>query len=86
MKTSLSLTALLIAVLVGVFSIGPVPPVEPALTESALPDDLDQYLRESEARFSDITPGAEKTIIWAHPDKRRTDLAIIYLHGYSATR
>jgi esterase/lipase len=86
MNKPLLLAALLIAVLAGLLSAGPVSPVDTALTESALPEDLDQYLREAEARFSDITPGAEKTIIWAHPDKRRTDLAIIYLHGYSATR
>jgi len=33
-----------------------------------------------------ITPGTEKTIIWAYPDRRKTALSIIYLHGYSATR
>lgn len=86
MNKPLLLAALLIAVLAGVFNAGPVSPVVTAIAHVPLPEDLDLYLSQSEARFTDITPGAEKTIIWAHPDKRQTDLAIIYLHGYSATR
>jgi len=86
MKKALSLTVAFIAVLAGAISLGPVPPVVTQTTRAPLPADLEQYLRDAEARFKDITPGAEKTIIWAHPDKRQTDLSIIYLHGYSATR
>jgi len=52
----------------------------------ALPSDLSAYLRDSESRFPDITPGAEKTIVWARPDRGKTPLAIVYLHGFSATR
>ncbi len=51
-----------------------------------LPDDLDQYLATSEARFKDITPGAEKKIVWAAESGQQTPLSIIYLHGFSATR
>jgi esterase/lipase len=86
MKKALSLCALIFALLAIVFSLGPVPPVDTQLSPIQLPTNLDRYLTEAEARYPDITPGAEKTIAWAHPDKRQTDLAIIYLHGYSATR
>lgn len=49
--------------------------------------DIDAYLRESEARFPDIKPGAQKHIVWADPENRtRTPLAIVYVHGFSATR
>lgn len=50
------------------------------------PAALEAWLAASEARFPDIVPGAEKSIVWAHPDRRRTPLAVIYLHGYTATR
>ena len=55
--------------------------------KTELPDDLDAYLRDSEARFVDITPGAEKVIGWADEEvKARTEICFVYLHGFSATR
>ncbi len=57
-----------------------------ALRDGWLPEDLDQYLAESESVFSDIVPGAEKTIIWAGEPGRKQRYSIIYLHGFSATR
>ena len=52
-----------------------------------LPDDLDAYLLDDEARHADITPGAEKKIAWADPElKNKTRFAFVYLHGFSATR
>lgn len=49
--------------------------------------DLDNWLQTAESRFDDITPGAEKTIVWHDPQTRAaTDYAFIYLHGFSATR
>lgn len=74
------------ALLAMLLAIGPRPLVEAPSASTELPTDLDSHLRSREARFSDITPGAEKQIRWAHADRRQTDLAIIYLHGFSATR
>lgn len=52
-----------------------------------LPDDLDAYLLEDESKHTDITPGAEKKIVWANPaTKNKTRFAFVYLHGFSATR
>lgn len=52
-----------------------------------LPQDLDEYLRKREANFNDITPGAEKKIVWAdESEKEKTAFAFVYLHGFSATR
>lgn len=76
----------LMAVLGGIFLAGPRVGVEHRPFTSRLPDDLSAYLANAEAAYSDITPGAEKTIIWAHPEHQQTDLAIVYLHGFSATR
>ena len=51
-----------------------------------VPQDLDQYLSQSESEIPHITPQTEKTITWANPAKTRTALSVVYLHGYSATR
>jgi esterase/lipase len=79
-------SALLLATLSGVFFAGPQVAVDSQLAELQLPADLDQFLRTSEAHYPDITARTEKTIVWAHPDKRKTALSVIYLHGFSATR
>ncbi|MGL4320668.1 MAG: alpha/beta hydrolase, partial [Paracoccaceae bacterium] len=50
-----------------------------------LPDDLDAYLATSEAGFADITPGSAKRIVWAGAVGAKTPLAIVYVHGFSAT-
>ncbi|HSO47474.1 MAG TPA: alpha/beta fold hydrolase [Rhizobiaceae bacterium] len=49
--------------------------------------DLDAWLAASEAKFPAIRPGAQKEIVWADPATRgKTKLAVIYLHGFSATK
>jgi esterase/lipase len=73
-------------VLTILFLVGPTAKIDLHLKPLALPHDLDHYLKQSEARFSDIVPGAEKTIIWANTTKTKTPLSIVYIHGYSATR
>ena len=60
---------------------------EAALIRSPEPGpDLDAWLAEREAAVPGITPGAEKTIRWAGEPGQRTPLALVYLHGFSATR
>lgn len=45
------------------------------------------YLAASEAKYDDIREGLQKEIIWHDPDtKQQTDLAIIYLHGFSSSK
>ena len=49
--------------------------------------DLDTYLRGREDSVVDVKPAARKRIIWRDSiRKTKTPLAIIYLHGFSATR
>jgi alpha-beta hydrolase superfamily lysophospholipase len=52
---------------------------------ASLPDDLDGYLAGSEAAFTDITEGSAKRIVWAGVVGAKTPLAIVYVHGFSAT-
>ncbi|MEM7281860.1 MAG: alpha/beta hydrolase [Pseudomonadota bacterium] len=57
--------------------------------QAELPDQLsalDEFLAQSEVQFDHITPGTEKTILWANDEIKKTDYAIVYLHGFSATR
>ena len=67
---------------------GPRPSVDWTVTFSPedLGEDLDAYLRESEARFDDIRPGAEKEIIWAGASGEVTPFSVIYVHGFSASK
>lgn len=78
--------AILVAALV--FVLGPRPAADTSLDFDAasLPADLDAYLTDSEARFTDIKPGNARQIVWAYPASRaRTPLAIVYVHGFSAS-
>jgi alpha-beta hydrolase superfamily lysophospholipase len=52
----------------------------------SLPNNLEAYLTEQEQLFDDIIPGTEKKIIWAVEPGVRTDMAVVYVHGFSATR
>lgn len=71
---------------VALFLVGPRAEVDITVRLPELPDDLDAYLREREARFADVTPGTEKSIIWRDVERARKSLSIVYLHGFSATR
>ena len=48
--------------------------------------DLDAWLAARESVFDDLTPGTEKTVVWAGEPGQRTPVALVYLHGFSATR
>lgn len=52
---------------------------------ASLPENLDDYLDISERRFDDIVPGVEKRIVWAGEKGAKTRLAVVYIHGFSAT-
>ncbi|MEL7261005.1 MAG: alpha/beta fold hydrolase, partial [Pseudomonadota bacterium] len=36
-------------------------------------------------RYTDITPGTEKRVVWAGERGARTDCVVVYIHGFSAT-
>jgi esterase/lipase len=84
-KTAIRIIIILM-VLVLVFFTGPRTKINLKIKPMDIPTDLDRYLDESESKYPDIVPGAEKTIIWANDTKTKTPLSIVYLHGYSATR
>lgn len=62
-------------------------PTEPNLSNAAshVPaEDVDTWLARREAHFTDITPGAEKTIMRVSEEK--TPISIVFVHGFGATR
>ena len=56
------------------------------LPDAPRPEDRVASVLRAEKLIRDIRPGAEKEVVWARPDKARTPLAIVYLHGFSATK
>ncbi len=79
---------LLLVVGIAAFALGPRPAFDTTVEfdETTLPDDLDGYIATSEARYEDLRPGNERQIIWAYPASRaRTPVAIVYIHGFSAS-
>ncbi|MEM7469836.1 MAG: alpha/beta fold hydrolase [Pseudomonadota bacterium] len=73
--------------LVAIWVFWPREPVDTQITfdPRVLPENLDVYLEQSELRFDDISEGVEKRIIWAGKSGAQTELAVIYVHGFSAT-
>ncbi|MGB5492114.1 MAG: alpha/beta fold hydrolase [Woeseiaceae bacterium] len=62
--------------------------LQSSATAITLPDDLDSWLAESErqaASLHGLVPGAEKRIRWIG-EGQKTPYAVVYLHGFSATR
>lgn len=82
------LLALTIATLAAIWFLAPRETMDATLSfdTNALPDDLTGWLASRESVFSDIRPGAEKEIVWAGAPGERTPLAIVYVHGFSATK
>ena len=83
-------TGLIVLLLIVVYFMGPKPsvpeyskelpaiPAEPAL--------LEKYVSETEA-FHRLKPGNEARIVWLNDSlKLQTDYAVVYLHGFSASR
>jgi alpha-beta hydrolase superfamily lysophospholipase len=70
-----------------VYALGPRAQPDIRIAPAVLPADLDTWLAQSEARYTDLRPDAGKRIVWADPaTKARTRFAIVYIHGFSATR
>lgn len=78
-----------LALLAILYLAGPAYELDTRTHPTAMPRDpaaLERWLQDTEASLGDVVPGAEKTIRWAHQDRRRTPLALVYLHGYTGTR
>lgn len=52
---------------------------------SLLPEDLEAWLQAREQQYPDILPGTAKQIVWAGNRGEKTPVAVVYMHGFSAT-
>lgn len=80
---------IVIALLVAGFLLGPRPKVDTTVTfdPGAIGPDPEAYLAQREAAVKNIRPGLQKEIVWADPTtKAKTPLAIVYIHGFSASK
>ena len=79
--------AVLVVLGLGLWLVGPYEPADISVRFDAgeLGDDLDAYLKGVEAAHDDITPGVEKRIVWAGEVGAQTPLALLYVHGFSAS-
>ena len=48
-------------------------------------NDLDQYLKNKEHQFSDLKKDVQKRIIWSGKKNIKTNISIVYIHGFSAS-
>lgn len=82
--------ALAIALVVGIYLVGPRQTFEPITIEEdafVMPiAALDNYVSTKESKVKGIKPGNESRIVWADPsNKTKTKYSIVYLHGFSAS-
>ncbi len=87
MKVKSLIAAFILSILVLTFVVRTDDPLESDIDFPSIPDDPDAFVVDNESRFADIRPGTEKKIIWYDPaHKNKAKYAIIYLHGFSASR
>ena len=87
-KFFLGLLFLLIASAI-TFLVGPRTPVDTTIRvdRAAIMADPAAWIAREETGAPAIVPGAEKEIVWAYAESRaRTPVAIVYVHGFSATK
>lgn len=86
-KLAVTLISLLGLGIVGLFLFGSREPVELVVffDEDQLADGVESYLAQSEGRFEDIRPGAQKRMVWAGAPETRAPWTVVYLHGFSAS-
>ena len=49
-------------------------------------DQIEDRITMAESQITDIRPGLEKSIIWTGAPHQRTRYAIVYIHGFSASK
>ncbi len=82
------LFGLLMAAILAI-GLGPRPTIDETIRFDAaqIGADVDQWIAKREAAVPSLKDGAQKEIVWADPaTKARTPIAIVYIHGFSATK
>ena len=86
----LKYTAILVAVIILGFVLGPEPEFDPVSNQpiSKVFDiaTLDAYLREKEENVAHLKEDNEARIVWADSSQTKTPYSIVYLHGFTASQ
>jgi esterase/lipase len=77
--------AIIMALLITLL-LGPRVPVDTAVKDVRVPNDIDSWLADKENSIPGIRPGLEKKISWSRGPGIRTEYAIILFHGFPASR
>jgi len=87
LKTLLYVVLALMVLVVALFLFGPYESSDLStdFDDTEMQAGVSAYLTAQEARFDDITSGTEKRVIWYDVPDERTEIAVLYLHGFSAT-
>lgn len=88
MKNFLKVTSVILVLLVIVYFAGPKPNkphFNPDLPSTPKITDLVDFVSKQELNHK-IKPGNEAEIVWADSNHRQTEYAIVYLHGFSASK
>ncbi|MCF3973920.1 alpha/beta hydrolase [Paracoccus salsus] len=74
--------AVMVAVMAALILLGPREPADMHTVEADLPEDLSGWLADRERHIDDRAAGR---IEWAGEPGQRTELALVYLHGFSGS-
>ena len=47
---------------------------------------LDDFFAAKEAPYANLVPGTERGVVWYREKRQKTPLALVYIHGFSASR
>lgn len=77
----------ILVVLAIAFALGPRVPGDTSVTfdPATIGPDPAAYLAAEEAKVEGVRPGQQKEIVWAGSPGQKTPLAIVYVHGFSAS-
>ena len=48
-------------------------------------NDIEQYLKNEEDQYSDLKKNVRKRIIWSEKKNTKTNISVVYIHGFSAS-
>ncbi len=89
MKRKLIFISFPIVLLFGIYFLGPEPdqpkfdPTMPSVPRTA--DELEKYISSQESKHR-LKPDNEARIVWADSSKKKTEYAVVYIHGFSASQ
>lgn len=89
MKRKLIFISFPIILLFGIYFLGPEPAqpkFDPAMPQvPQIAEELEKYVANQESKHK-LKPDNEARIVWADSSKKKTEYAIVYVHGFSASQ